>query len=669
MLNDDLPESSQSITVTSTVGEDSRPLNDQKGQSPKKDTLKKGDPFLADEASGYLLSKLSEYDNTVSDDHETALRGLMWLAEQLVKGTVSGRFRYGLPCGMGKTTGVRAFLRTLAHLNLPYPVIVACSKVEQLCALKRALIKEDGISPSLVGLMHSYVYNPERALDLMDGYASELSEGHNRQFLLVTHANVKAGKIKDWMKGRENALMFFDESLIVSEALTLPLLSESSNSLSWEVGGLVATAEHYPNLQQAASWAKGAVAALVDAASKHENDEVRLVKLPHLDPDTAAQFRILRMISTQELPNLSLLLDPAERNELFRVFSNREKYKALVSYTITVPNELQNVIVLDASDPIRELVHHDGRMQRAEDAVPMLAKFKDIPGGMASIKRNDRVRVFFANEAGGREAMRKEFEEGASARPIEKLVRLVKANPDKSFLVFTYKDRDGTEYIKAIFNALRRAGINPLERIEEGKPRVCVLTWGMETASNDYKHCDVVVLLGVIFQPQESIAGAFLGQVDDIKSPRMHSLLKRLVFSECVHAIYQAANRGSMRVVDTVEGKTQARACDLYVIHSDAHLRDKIDCVMPGATWHPWKEPGEDMKATDVTMLIVEKLKELKAMGMQGISSRSLKKEVAPTVPSKTWKRARDKALAVSMWTLRGATLVAPLEFQDETEA
>lgn len=640
-------------------------------------------PSLADHAAFYLLDTLARYGNTVSDDHETALRGLLWLAEALTTGELSGRYRFGLPCGMGKTTAVRAFIRAAQQTHpTPYKdlfrevgtfpgLVVACSKVEQLCALKRQLIVEDGLPTESIGLMHSYLYDPKRAHQGHAGYASERSEGHDRPVLLVTHANVKAGHLKPWMANRKDSLMFFDESLVVSEALTIPLLNnDSRHSLAFEVGGLTASAMTSPELTAFAAWAKGAIESFMTAVRGHENDQVLTVGVPEVSPDDAAAWRRLRIVETEQVPNLTALLKLAETSQTLRVFTNHEHSRALLSYTVTVPDDLRNVIVLDASDPIRELVHHDRRMQRAEDVVPSLARFKGRPGGLASTKRNDRVTVYFAQDAGGRGAMRKAFSEGATAWAIEKLVRLIRSKPSESFLIFTYKDRDGVQYSSTLLKALTRAGIDLSEgeHLTDGgfRHRICVSTWGMETATNEFKHCENVVLLGVIFQPRESVAGSYLGQVDDLKSPSVHAIVHRLVYAECVHSIYQAANRGAMRVVDVLDGQSQAKPCSLYVIHRDPELRDKLDVVMPGARWQPWREPGEDLGAAEIALLIEQKLKALADDGHDRVPSRRLKADIGPSIPTGTWQRARIEALGRLPWRIEGQSLVL-LGFTDET--
>jgi hypothetical protein len=261
--------------------------------------------------------------------------------------------------------------------------------------------------------------------------------------------------------------------------------------------------------------------------------------------------------------------------------------------------------------------------------------------------------------------MRAAFGVAGTPAPVEKLVQLIADHPQKKFLVFTFKDRcEDERYVGHIFKALKRRGIDPQEGwipttpLVQGTPgRVSILTWGMETATNEYKDCDAVVLLGVIFQRPEAIAGAYLGQVGDIRAPGLAALVRTLQHAECAHAIYQAANRASMRQVDVVNGRSQAQSCDVYVIHSDATLRERLGLVMPGASWHAWRDAGESLSTADVALMIGAKLTEMASKGVRKVSLRSLKADVAPDAPSTTWKSARSEALKHSPWTINGQSL------------
>lgn len=249
-------------------------------------------------------------------------------------------------------------------------------------------------------------------------------------------------------------------------------------------------------------------------------------------------------------------------------------------------------------------------------------------------------------------------------------MRLIESKPNESFLVFTYKDKDGVKYAHNIIKALERAGIAYPDLRADGTGRVNVLTWGRETATNEYAHCDNVVLLGVLFQPDESIAGRFLGQVNDLRSPKLAAELRSLKYSECAHSIYQAINRGKMRQVDVVDGVAQAKACSVYVWHRDSQLEERLAPVLRGIpSWLPWRDEGEELTAQDVARQVVAKLNELESNGASKMSLVELKRLVAPRTAGETWRRARDVALRSTPWCIDGRSLVRMFADESATAA
>lgn len=596
-------------------------------------------------AHRYLRESLERYGNQISADHDRALMALCELSEQMITGELTGRVRFGLPCGMGKTTGIRAVIKAVHDLDLPFRIAVACSKVEELCQLKRKLREEDGVLPDQIGLMHSYPHCPHRNAARRDGTASEPSEGHDRQFLLVTHANVQAGIEKPWMQGRD--VVFFDESLIVSEALWLPLHSNSTRSIKGELGALQAMGNGSGKYADALNWFNATFAELSAIADTDRPGNDIVVQVPRIDPETVSAIRQLPPFTRNELPNLSALLQFALEASELRVFTGDGGHKSLVTYTITVPDSLNNVIVLDASDPIRKIVHSDRRMQRAEAILPSLKHLAATPGGLSSAKFYSQVEVFFACDPGGRDAMRKKLAEDRIPWPIEKLVRLLKASPDESFLIFTFKARDGHDYERKLRKGMEAAGIDAYAVDDQGRPRISILRWGQETGTNEYVHCTNVVLLGVIFQPQETVAGRFLGQLSDIRSPWLRYVVKDLTYSECAHSIYQAINRGAVRQVDVIDGIAQAKPCKIYVWHRDADLEERLRPVLRGVQpWMPWREPEEKMPESEIALLAAQALRSLEQSGQDRVSLQAFKKFAGPTVSSTTWARCRDVALS-----------------------
>ena len=80
--------------------------------------------------------------------------------------------------------------------------------------------------------------------------------------------------------------------------------------------------------------------------------------------------------------------------------------KGVLTYQVSVPSELANIIVLDASQPIRDLVKYDASVKDAEQDLPA---FKQLGFPLISLKRYDGSVVYRMNAHGGKTSMVKSF--------------------------------------------------------------------------------------------------------------------------------------------------------------------------------------------------------------------------------------------------------------------
>lgn len=620
---------------------------------------------VAFERLRFLMTE--RYPNVLSREHELVLReGIIALAKEMLEGSRKGRIAVGLPCGQGKTTAIRAVLWAIAKLKLPYTVTVACYKVEQLCSLKRQLTGEDtdeangdGIAPDLIGLKHSYEFNEKRAEkfkenpinSLPPNHASEPSEGHDRQFLLVTHEAVKAGnELPQWL---ERDLMFYDESLVISESRVLTLLAETQTDLFAEISRIQNLAEHHDSEKygDAARWMTALKDLLVEklkALDSGSSGDIQVLKIPPLKSEVVKMLRTL--LPERNWPNVAKMLEFA--NEELRVRRDTRGH-ALITYNITVPDALQNVIITDASDPIRELVEHDGSIQRVEKVRRELAEF--TMKGLGGIKRFDNVTVYHRRQSGGREAMSQDFRSEAN-KVMREVNKVIDSRPDEEFLIFTYKERDGVNFERLINKKLGERRF-----FDDMKERVHILTWGNETALNDYQHISNVIMVGVMLQPMSALAGAYMGQKRDLKQldATDERTLRRIRYSEASHLIYQGANRGSMRNTQVDEnGQSQAMPCNLWVIHFDKELKRRLDRVMPGAGWKPWSSEGSKrVDIYDQSLNVANYLQELSEKGVDRVSIRKLKSDLDISMTCEKWQRCRDTALENVPWHVQGRSL------------
>ena len=76
-------------------------------------------------------------------------------------GEIAGRFAFDLPTGCGKTQSLIAWCQAVHEIKSGHSAVIATSKVEELCNIKRKLIAK-GVPEECVGLVHSKLCDQER---------------------------------------------------------------------------------------------------------------------------------------------------------------------------------------------------------------------------------------------------------------------------------------------------------------------------------------------------------------------------------------------------------------------------------------------------------------------------------------------------------------------------
>lgn len=172
-----------------------------------------------------------------------------------------------------------------------------------------------------------------------------------------------------------------------------------------------------------------------------------------------------------------------------------------------------------------------------------------------------------------------------------------------------------------------------------------LLTWGQETAINDYAYCQNVILGGVLHRSWLDLSASIIGQQDDYQASVGGDLLKSVMQSQLAHCVFQALGRGHCRYVN--DG--YARPMKAWLIHPDQELRKVLDEVMVGADWGVWtpidQETVRQAKTQQIALNIRSYLLELPP-DILSVSSRQLKKETGlDTIPNQTFIVAREIAL------------------------
>lgn len=518
---------------------------------------------------------------------------------------------------------------------------VSASKVEALCDLKQALL-DHGIPESLIGIKHSYA----------DEATFPSTGNDDRRYQLVTHARVRGGSDNQLFvehEGRPRALMIYDESLFRSDAQRV-----SERTLRME---LAALREYVRGLPKETEFC-GLIAYLERATSvvteqignqKTCPNRPLLLILPELGDVERDGY--LALLGTDQrwvtLRNLLGLVGYTLRTIL------TAQDEGLVSYQIAVPAELGNILILDASYPIRELVRLD---QTITDATPEYVR---------KVKLFNNVTVNQMRIGSGRESMTRNFsqaypEDRTVSREVTKLVASVPE--EKSILIFTFKARNKEVDIPGIIRRdLRNGGVDVGAKTDDGRDRINILTWGDETSLNRYSHCEVVILVGLLHLPCLDVASRIIGQQDSLGATASNTEVARMIDSEIAHSVYQAISRGCCRVVADGE----AKGMDVYLFHRKSGLKETLASVMPGIKWHDWLPTyvnTETHSAVEIQALQVKEYLDRQPEDRTKVPTKEIRQwlnlEQCSDSIRKMLDRALDRVCSLGGWRRHGHSLI-----------
>jgi hypothetical protein len=577
---------------------------------------------------------LESYGNVLSADHWHAIQALADVLTAVASGAVEGRYAVALPTGLGKSLMAVMFCTALDRLQRPESVVICCEKVQQLITMKRELLHW-GVDESKIGLWYSKDY---RTPDGKLPSEPRTEKPEERQFLLLTHARAR-GKTElsklNVYHGEPRSCWIYDESLLASSHVSFDYHA-FARAASWfrTVADLWKIRSRYPRLdrlqkarlQRLADYLDNEVVPAFKAellAQVQQDRAPQLLHLPAVASDLVEQWRFdlmhvwgrtaktdggkfastlqkfRRMIpqSAEEYPLRLVALDGGE--------------SAVVSFAVVVPKELQRLVVLDASYPVRLLENMDR-------SITHITGFEDI---------KDWSRVTFTIEDGpsGRDPISANFAEHARWA-IEK----VKQYGSDPVLVLTFKDRPDSEdlekderldYRKRESRMVEKFQSLMLTENVEKPDRVQFLTFGNETSLSDYKHIPHVIFLGTLHRSPIDLAGATIGQSGSLLRLVEKADVWAASLGEQAHGVYQGSSRGTCRTV--INGIALPMTIDAR--HAKPHaLWAALEPVMPGCT--PILPPPPKVTSrNENAAAILAALKAVQGEGRNNISSRALK--------------------------------------------
>lgn len=481
------------------------------------------------------------FNNVLSAAHNEALCRAVGLFSWIALGQKSGRYVIDLPTGCGKTQSLTAWIVAVHRLGLDTSVTIAASQVEELAKIIRDL-EGLGVPREKIGLTHSKKYCPHRASAFLAGekwngkddpledgrYATEpVTEGNeNRPFLFVTHQRIRNATVDSHReclfmdyKGKRRDLVMWDEAMYS----TAPMAATMSDIRSG-IGAI------RPYLPEALPGDKLALAeeylSICDKWIEEEwkrqcdNQAATELTLPALAEAEVEAFSAVignKLVTEgRQWSALQMLLAASGQKLELRLAKMGEAKGALISYRVTIPTSLKDLVILDASHVCSQLIALDKTIKRDE-------WFKEQADNGVYLKTYENVTAHFAKGNSGRSAMEDAFEKRKVNDFPAKLVETIKTIPDhEALIIFTFKNRSRkrVDMRAAILAELKKAGIDTAAQVD-GKDRITVLTWGQHTSRNEYSHCSNILFAGVLHLQDELLLAHAVGQSGELLTPWM----------------------------------------------------------------------------------------------------------------------------------------------------
>lgn len=547
----------------------------------------------------HLKRNLVKFGNTLSLGQEQVLYGTLRAYTDMAQGKVQGRYAIPLPTGFGKTQSITAWIYQLYQSGIKDISLAVCAtKVEELCLIKRQLISEN-VPDDFIGLFHSYQYDQKFAEDFMNkkselpqGFASMPSSKNPRseRVLLMTHQRVKGG-IESWQlaffKEQPRNLVIWDESLFVADSIGLDFLK-----IQAALQGLGVWVQRKSILKPIVEYLSECIKILNEEsiAQAQGKEKAEILSMPKLYVNDIERYQK----NLDKVGDCPVNVEPLKKflnisQNKFRVYYDaRDDKKAVISYEMKVPSEIENILVLDASYSIRMLAHANVKsINDANEDSPYL----DLD--QASVYYSN-VTVHHLKHRSGRDYFTR-----IQTKPKlrERLFSLEVANVVKDIpkqegiLIFTFKTRnsDQVNHIEILKKDMNKRDIDTdaVIQLNNGKrmPRIAFLTWGQETALNQYSYCSNVIFAGVLYRSLRDLTAQIAGESDNLTADIDDSILSEVLASELSHCLYQAISRGSSRKL------INGAACksDVYLIISNDKVKDYLTQIMPNLRWENWK--------------------------------------------------------------------------------
>ena len=616
-------------------------------------------------AKEILQKTMTGYGNVLSAAHEQALLEICDLYGKIIFGFKTGRFVIPLDCGLGKSMSILAIISAIHKLGHTQRSVLVCqSRISELCLMKEALINS-GVPAESIGLVHSYTYDPlAKVVDgvvlnsdgsIKEGYAAMPSNATQNssefQFLLCTHSRLQGkDEINTFThyKGKPRSLNLWDEGLVTTSSSSIRI-GELNSAIS------ILENDHRLDPSKISSfvaWLKDSFQLLTTEEDlQRSGAQASSVILQQPTPEEVSHFKTLARTKTngrsrgEWRSDLEALLDMSKAPVRVSIAGG----ESVVQYQDAISRDLTNLVVLDASYTIRQLVRLDPTLVEP--------KFYVLRENLKSYEDVTLHRLNFYGSRDSAENLEK------SSKVAKEIALVIKELPvDEAICIFTFKSRDPKKpsHAHGIQRALKDHGINldVTVALPNGsiKPRFVWKTWGEHLGANNASYCEHLFMAGVLRQPEDDFAAALIGQTHDLLTNMDSARFREAVVTECAHVVYQASLRSRARMVSN--GK--ALSANLWLVFDEPRIEGYLKEAMKGLVIKEWIPQDEFFSGSNITSDVAKKIlqsfDDLVDTSREAISILEFKKLFGFTeVPLTTFQAARDQALNANVgWILEG---------------
>ena len=622
---------------------------------------------VVEETMTLLLDRLATFGNQVSHDHEQGLRRLVTRMTSEASGQMTGRYLFDASCGMGKSQATVCLIATAWRLGAPWSILVAASMIEALCDMKRDLISL-GVPEDKVALRYGNGVNAS-----LSGCTDE--EMVQRPIALISHARFKTEEHLrhfNTYRREDRSLVIHDECLLTTEAQVVKV-ALVQRTWGWLSEGAKAWRKQNPgdnSLGEARSWLKRATNQLAGAIETTAKDETapKDTRLPAITRDeierwTEAVHWAEKKFSDASSKGIRAVV------ELFWMGRAKDGVRVgaastdgiCVTYKTVVPDEIKNLIVLDASLP----------WHPHESLDPTMTIDPEF-GGI--VKDHSAVTLEVWRTSGGRHALQDWFCPRSPKKKVKELVeRLENLGVEETAIVFSHlphikysnRVRKDVNVEREMKKEMVRRGMNPGARNSAGDPKYTWGTWGKDcTGVNTHSHCTESIFVSTLYQSPADVFAAAVGQMRDLNAKVIN--VEQMVTDLATTKVFQAASRTRLRTVEA----GHARSARIVLCVSDKKMDRMLTGLrklMPGIQVKDielkYCDPPETDESREMTRAIVRFLEDL-AFAVKAIPCRSMWATTDPTGSfkgkDKRRRRAIDRALETleGRWFARGQSMV-----------